>query len=48
MPSSAGPNTFGEENLVFAYDLGDTANSYRGEPTENILALGGSDTEIER
>ena len=37
MPTAAGPNTFGEENLVFAYDLGDTANSYRGEPTENLL-----------
>ena len=37
MPTAAGPNTFGEENLVFGYDLGDTANSYRGEPTENLL-----------
>ena len=48
MPSYSGPNTFGEENLVFGYDTGDAANSYKGEPTENILALGGSDTEIER
>jgi hypothetical protein len=37
MPSSVGPNTFGEENLVFGYDLGDTVNSYRGEPTVNVL-----------
>lgn len=37
MPSSVGPNTFGEENLVFGYDLGDVSNSYRGEPTTNIL-----------
>lgn len=33
MPTSVGPNTFGEENLVFGYDTGDTVNSYRGEPT---------------
>ena len=33
MPSSVGPNTFGEENLVFGYDLGDVSNSYKGEPT---------------
>jgi hypothetical protein len=37
MPSSVGPNTFGEENLIFGYDLGDTINSYKGEPTENLL-----------
>jgi hypothetical protein len=36
MPSSVGPNTFGEENLVFGYDLGDVANSYKGEPTVNL------------
>jgi hypothetical protein len=35
MPSSVGPNTFGEENLVFGYDLGDVSNSYKGEPTVN-------------
>ena len=38
MPTSVGPNTFGEENLVFGYDLGDVANSYKGEPTVNIAA----------
>lgn len=35
MPSSVGPNTFGEENLVFGYDLADVINSYKGEPTTN-------------
>ena len=39
MPTSVGPNTFGEENLVFGYDLGDTVNSYRGEPTTNLASL---------
>jgi len=38
MPTSVGPNTFGEENLVFAFDTGDTVNSYKGEPTENLLS----------
>ena len=38
MPTAVGPNTKGEENLVFAYDLGDVSNSYRGEPTTNLLA----------
>jgi hypothetical protein len=38
MPSSAGPNTTGESNIVFSYDTGDTSNSYRGEPTVNIHA----------
>jgi hypothetical protein len=35
MPSSVGPNTFGQENLVFGYDLGDVSNSYKGEPVYN-------------
>ena len=35
MPSSAGPNTAGESNLAFAYDLGDTVNSFKGEPATN-------------
>ena len=39
MPTSVGPNTFGEENLVFGYDTGDTVNSYRGEPTTNLASL---------
>jgi hypothetical protein len=37
MPTTVGPNTFGEENLVFGYDLGDTVNSYKGEPTINYV-----------
>lgn len=44
MPSSVGPNTFGEENLVFGYDLGDVANSYKGEPTTNIVINTNLDT----
>ena len=38
MPTSVGPNTKGEENLVFGYDLGDVSNSYKGEPTTNVIA----------
>ena len=37
MPTRVGPNTYGEENLVFGYDLGDTINSYKGEPTSNVV-----------
>ena len=36
MPTSAGPNTTGENNIVFSYDVGDTTNSYLGEPTTNL------------
>ena len=36
MPTHAGPNTLGEEHLVFSYDLTDTVNSYVGAPTTNI------------
>jgi len=36
MPTHSGPNTLGESNLVFAYDLGDVSNSYKGEPTTNL------------
>jgi hypothetical protein len=45
MPSSVGPNTFGEENLVFGYDLGDVSNSYKGKPTTNFIADLGDPTE---
>ena len=38
MPTAVGPNTYGEENLVFGYDLGDVSNSYKGEPTTNVIA----------
>lgn len=37
MPTSSGPNTLGENNLVFAYDTGDTENSYKGQPTVNAF-----------
>ena len=37
MPAAGGPNTLGESNLVFAYDTGDTGNSYKGQPTVNVL-----------
>jgi hypothetical protein len=37
MPTSSGPNTSGESNLVFAYDVADLRNSYIGEPTTNLL-----------
>ena len=36
MPTNVGPNTKGEENLVFGYDLGDVANSYKGQPSQNL------------
>ena len=36
MPTHAGPNTLGEEHLVFSYDLSDQRNSYLGEPTTNL------------
>ena len=38
MPTAVGPNTKGEENLVFGYDLGDVSNSYKGEPAVNLLS----------
>jgi hypothetical protein len=52
MPSSSGPNTLGESNLVFAYDTGDVKNSYRGEPTVNYQAdiapwtVNGTNTDV--
>ena len=36
MPTSAGPNISGEENLVFGFDLKDQENSYLGEPSTNL------------
>jgi hypothetical protein len=36
MPVAGGPNTLGENNLVFAYDTGDVKNSYKGQPTTNL------------
>ena len=37
MPSYIGPNTSGEENLVFAYDLDNRDNSYKGRPAMNLV-----------
>jgi hypothetical protein len=37
MPYSAGPNIAARPNLVFEYDLGDVQNSYKGEPTTNLV-----------
>ena len=39
MPTHAGPNTASESNIVFSYDIGDTSNSYRGEPTTNMWGI---------
>ena len=38
MSTAAGPNSKGENSLVFAFDLGDVSNSYKGEPTTNVIA----------
>jgi hypothetical protein len=43
MPTSAGPNSKGENSLVFAFDMADTRNSNLGEPTVNIRASSGLD-----
>jgi hypothetical protein len=48
MPTSAGPNIIGENNTILAYDTGDTVNSYKGEPTTNLLAAAGSDAALTR
>lgn len=37
MPTHSGLNTLGESNLVFAYDTGDVSNSYKGQPTVNLI-----------
>ena len=37
MPTHAGPNPALDSNIVFSYDVGDTSNSYRGEPTTNLI-----------
>jgi hypothetical protein len=38
MPVSSGPDLLGESNLVFAYDTGDVSNSYKGQPTTNLIS----------
>jgi hypothetical protein len=40
MPTAAGPNTALDSNIVFSYDVGDTSNSYIGEPTTNLALFG--------
>lgn len=37
MPSSAGPNNV-NDSIIFNYDTGDVANSYKGEPTTNLAS----------
>lgn len=37
MPSHSGPNTFGEDSLIFGYDLLDRANSYKNPPAINLV-----------
>jgi hypothetical protein len=37
MPTHAGPNIAGKNSLAFAYDTGDISNSYKGEPTSNLI-----------
>lgn len=44
MPTRVGPKMYGQENLVFAYDVGDTTNCYLGEPTKNLATLDLDDT----
>ena len=36
MPTSSGPNTAADSNIIFSYDTADVINSYRGEPTTNL------------
>jgi hypothetical protein len=43
MPTHAGPNPALDSNIVFSYDVGDTINSYKGEPTVNYQWNGGSE-----
>jgi len=46
MPTAVGPNTKGEESLVFGYDLGDVSNSYKGEPTTPLRDTFPTDTTL--
>lgn len=43
MPTSVGPNPALDSNIIFSYDVGDTLNSYKGEPTVNYQWNGGSE-----
>jgi hypothetical protein len=40
MPTHAGPNIAAESSIIFSYDVGDTSNSYRGEPAVNLITSG--------
>lgn len=49
MATRVGPNTFGEENLAFSYDIDDRKNSFIGKPTTNYIAeLGDPSIEYAR
>jgi hypothetical protein len=37
MPTSSGPNTV-NDSVIFTYDVADTSNSYKGRPTDNLVA----------
>ena len=37
MPTSSGPNTV-NDSVIFAYDVADIINSYKGRPTDNLIA----------
>lgn len=37
MPSSSGPNLAGKSSLIFSYNVNDVQNSYKGEPTTNLI-----------
>jgi hypothetical protein len=37
MPTSSGPNTV-NDSVIFAYDVADIVNSYKGRPTDNLVA----------
>jgi hypothetical protein len=43
MPTAVGPNPSLDSNIIFSYDVGDTLNSYKGEPTTNYQWNGGSE-----
>ena len=40
MSTSSGPNSSAESNLVFAFDMADTKNSFKGQPATNIWESG--------
>jgi hypothetical protein len=37
MPTHSGPNTTAESSIIFSYDTGDVLNSYKGQPTINLI-----------